>query len=219
MQFTLLEACFNIFVSAKIAYYSNIRIETLVSSCVLFVYYLAFSLFLTVKAIKVGPSTEKYNKKESYSSLFLNFDQEKCNKWYHRAFFSVTLLKVLLLQLWLVTLSFSPFAQSLAWVITQLLYTLYLIASNPFESPYSKLMVTNELVLIAQFTTFCIMSVQPEGGRLPYSLALIAIGYIQIGIFALYTLLFLVRTIISICQRQKNLNKSTTAQVHDEGCV
>lgn len=190
MQLTLLESSFDLVLSAKLAFYgSPINAGALAASCILFLYYVAFSLFLTAKALKIDLTNS--NNRQTYSSLFSNFDTEKCSKWHCRIFFSITILKVIVLQVWLVTLSFSPFAQSLAWAVTQLLYTLYLIIVNPFEQPYSKLMVANELVMVAQFTTFCIMIVKPEGERLNYSLALIAIGYVQVAVFALFVLMIL----------------------------
>lgn len=213
MQLTLLESSFNLFVSAKLAFYGTFNTGALVTSCVLLLYYVAFSLFLTVKALKVD-LTSRHNQ-QTYASLFSNFDTNKCSKWYCRIFFSVTILKVLLLQLWLVTFSFSPFAQSLAWTVTQVLYTLYLVAVNPFEQPYSKLMVANELVMVAQFAAFCIMVMQPESARLNYSFALITIGYVQLALFAVFILVTVYRLTIATYQRCRRSNKTLNTGIQD----
>jgi hypothetical protein len=149
----------------------------------------------------------KTTKHTSLSGLFSSFDADS-TKWYHKIFQTISLTRVILLQVWLVSLSFNPFYQSLMCAITQLFYCLYVIIANPYISPFSKLILLSECLYTGQLITYCIMSIQPEDMRLNYSLALIVLAYLQLLLFVIFSLIALAKIGIFVFDKCVSGNKT-----------
>lgn len=96
------------------------------------------------------------------------------------------------------------------------MYLFYAIAAVPFEPIYSKLVILNEILLVAQFATFCAMVLQPEDSRLNCSLALIGIGYVQACLFGVIALIMVVRTGRSVYEKCRNSNKTENLALKED---